>query len=53
MRTYRGKRTDVGCEVTVDGKPLPMRSDLSGNATTPYDWGYVGAGQLSLALLAT
>jgi hypothetical protein len=29
-----------------------MRSDLSGNATTPFDWGYIGGGQLSLALLA-
>lgn len=52
MKTYRGKRTDAGCAVTVDGVPLPMRSDLSGNATTPYDWGYVGSGQLSLALLS-
>ena len=51
MRTYRGERLEHGCEVTVDGKPLVMRSDLSGNATTPFDWGYVGGGQLSLALL--
>jgi hypothetical protein len=29
-----------------------MRSDLSGNATTAFDWGYAGGGQLSLALLA-
>ena len=29
-----------------------MRSDLSGNATTPFDWGYIGGGQLSLALLS-
>ena len=29
-----------------------MRSNLSGNATTAFDWGYVGTGQLSVALLA-
>ena len=52
MKTYHGERTEHGCEVTVNGSPLPMRSDLSGNATTPFDWGYIGNGQLSLALLS-
>src|SRR5437588_10637045 len=52
MKTYHGDRTQHGCVVTVDGKPLLPRSDLSGNATTAFDWGYVGGGQLSLALLA-
>jgi uncharacterized protein DUF6166 len=52
MRTYHGERTQHGCEVTVDGRPLRMRSDLSGNATTAFDWGYAGSGQLSLALLS-
>ena len=52
MRTYRGERTEQGCDVTVDGRPLRLRSDLSGNATTAFDWGYVGSGQLSLALLS-
>ena len=52
MKTYHGERTDHGCVVTVDGSPLRMRSDLSGNATTPFDWGYIGSGQLSLALLS-
>jgi hypothetical protein len=52
MKTYHGERTDRGCEVTVDGRPLGLRSDLSGNATTAFDWGYVGSGQLSLALLS-
>jgi hypothetical protein len=51
MRAYRGERTDEGCRVTVDGVPLPVRSDLSG-ATAPFDWGYVGNRQLSLALLS-
>ena len=52
MKTYRGERTERGCEVTVDGEPLRVRSNLSGNATTAFDWGYVGSGQLSMALLA-
>src|SRR5438445_4362479 len=52
MKTYHGERTEQGCEVTVDGAPLQHRSDLSGNATTAFDWGYVGAGQLSIALLS-
>jgi hypothetical protein len=51
MRVYHGIRTGEGCLVTVDGVPLPVRSDLSG-ATAPFDWGYVGNGQLSLALLS-
>ena len=51
MHVYHSKRTDEGCFVTVDREPLPARSDLSG-ATAPFDWGYVGNGQLSLALLA-
>ena len=52
MKIYQGQRTEQGCGVTVDGRPLRMRSDLSGNATTPFDWGFVGTGQLSVALLA-
>jgi Family of unknown function (DUF6166) len=52
MRTYHGERTKQGCVVTVDGRPLRMRSDLSGNATTAFDWGYIGGCQLSLALLS-
>src|SRR5690349_2027770 len=52
MKTYHGERTTHGCKVTVDGEPLRIRSNLSGNATTPFDWGYVGTGQLSLALLS-
>ncbi len=52
MKTYRGVRSQRGCEVTVDGEPLARRSDLSGNATNAFDWGFVGTGQLSLAILA-
>ena len=51
MRVYHGERTDRGCKVTVDGVPLRVRSDLSG-AAAAFDWGYVGNGQLSLALLS-
>ena len=51
MRVYHGERTDQGCKVTVDGVPLRVRSDLSG-ASAAFDWGYVGNGQLSLALLS-
>src|SRR5215207_674530 len=51
MRVYRGERTREGCHVTVDGAPLRVRSDLSGGSAA-FDWGYVGNGQLSLALLA-
>jgi hypothetical protein len=52
MKTYHGERTERGCDVTVDGRPLGLRSDLSGNATTAFDWGYAGSGQLSLAMLS-
>ena len=52
MKFYHGERTARGCEVTVDGRPLQKRSDLTGNATTPFDWGYIGSGQLSVALLS-
>jgi hypothetical protein len=52
VKTYHGERTEQGCEVTVDGAPLRACSNLSGNATTELDWGYIGNGQLSLALLS-
>ena len=52
MKTYHGVRSEQGCEVTVDGGPLQRRSDLSGNATSAFDWGFIGTGQLSLAILA-
>jgi hypothetical protein len=52
MKIYCGVRSERGCEVTVDGEPLPRRSDLSGSATSTFDWGFVGTGQLSLAMLA-
>ena len=52
MKTYHGERTEDGCEVTVDGHPLQRRADLSGNASSDFDWGFIGNGQLSMALLS-
>ena len=53
MKTYQGQRTERGCVVTVDGEPLQnYGSILSGNATTAFDWGYIGCGQLSVAALS-
>jgi hypothetical protein len=53
MRTYEGKRTDAGCEVTVDAKPLPLCLDIRNHSPTGFEWGYAGSGpaQLALALL--
>jgi hypothetical protein len=52
MKTYHGERTERGCEVTVDGHPLQRHADLSGNASSPFDWGFIGTGQLSMAILS-
>ena len=58
VRTYHGERTERGCVVTVDGRPLRPRPDLSGpesasgSGTTAFEWGDAGGVQLSLALLA-
>ena len=53
MKAYEGIRTDEGCTVTVDGRPLNMRLDLRMHADRP-EWGYAGSGpaQLALAILA-
>ena len=52
MKTYQGQRTNDKCTVTVDGQPLRPRSDLTGNATTGFEWGFISGGPLSLALLS-
>ena len=52
LRTYRGQRSEFGCEVTVDGRPLRLRSDLTGASTTTFEWGQNGNRQLALALLS-
>lgn len=53
MSTYRGKRTRYGCTVTVDGRNLPLRTDLVNHSPTGFEWGYGGSGpsQLALAIL--
>ena len=54
MKTYIGTRTDQGCAVTVNGKPLKPRCDLWNHSPTGFEWGYGGSGpaQLALAILA-
>jgi hypothetical protein len=52
MKIYHGERTTRGCEVTVDGTTLLRRADLSGNDSSPFDWGFIGTGQLALAILS-
>ena len=54
MRTYRGtRRSDQGCEVTVDGRPLDARLDLGVHSPSGFEWAYGrGAAQLAIALLA-
>lgn len=53
MKVYEGFRTEVGCAVTADGRPLNIRMDLRKHSDRP-EWGYPGGGpaQLALALLA-
>src|SRR5947208_17013535 len=58
MKSYRGTRTDQGCDVVVhkDGasRPLVPRNDLRNHSPTGFEWGYGGSGpaQLALALAA-
>ncbi len=54
MATYRGVRTETGCRVTVDDRPLKPRLDLRNHSPSGLEWGYLGSGpaQLALALLA-
>lgn len=54
MKTYRGDRTIDGLQVTVDGQPLPDRTDIKRFNATGFEWSYEGAGprQLALSILA-
>jgi hypothetical protein len=54
MKLYEGARTDDGCVVTADGRPLNLRHDLRNHSPDGAEWGYGGSGpaQLALALLA-
>ena len=53
MKIYEGERTLRGIVVTVDGNPLPPRTDLRCFNRTGFEWTYAGPGprQLALALL--
>jgi hypothetical protein len=46
VKTDHGKRTERGCEVTVDGQPLRACSNLSGNAIDTSLSAGAGAGEL-------
>lgn len=50
MKIYKGERTEGGCKVTVDGRPLNPRTDLWNHSPTGYEWGYGGSGPAQLAL---
>lgn len=54
MKIYVGQRGLEGCQVTVNGKPLPLRLDLLSLSPDGFEWGYSGGGpgQLALAILA-
>jgi hypothetical protein len=54
LNTYKGKRTEAGCIVTVNDRPLNPRFDLANKSPTGFEWGYEGSGpaQLALAMLA-
>jgi len=54
MKVYEGERGLSGAVVTVDGVPLPPRTELTRFNRTGFEWGYAGPGpkQLALALLA-
>jgi hypothetical protein len=54
MKTYRGDRTIDGIAVTVDGNPLPDRTDIKEISRDGFEWSYEGVApaQLALAILA-
>ncbi len=53
-KLYRGDRTIDGVIVTVDGEPLPERTDIRTLSRDGFEWSYEGdaPAQLALALLA-
>ncbi len=53
-KIYKGDRTIDGILVTVDGVPLPERTDIREISTDGFEWSYEGAApaQLALAMLA-
>jgi hypothetical protein len=53
-KIYQGDRTIDGLTVTVDGRPLPERTDIKAISQDGFEWSYEGEApaQLALALLA-
>jgi Family of unknown function (DUF6166) len=53
-KLYQGDRTIDGLSVTVDGKPLPERTDIKAISGDGFEWSYEGdaPAQLALAILA-
>jgi uncharacterized protein DUF6166 len=53
MKTYEGKRSIDGLQVTVDGRPLPEHYEVKQFTTWGFEWTYEGASpqQLALAIL--
>ena len=53
-KIYRGDRTIDGLSVTVDGKPLPERTEIKAISEDGFEWSYEGTApaQLALAILA-
>jgi hypothetical protein len=53
-KLYKGDRTIDGLAVTVDGKPLPERTDIKLISEDGFEWSYEGTApsQLALAILA-
>jgi hypothetical protein len=54
MKVYRGDRTIDGLVVTVNGAPLPERTDIKPLSKNGFEWSYEGPApaQLALAILA-
>ena len=53
MKTYEGKRSIDGLQVTVDGRPLPEHYEVKQFTSWGFEWTYEGASpqQLALAIL--
>lgn len=53
MKTYEGKRTIDGLQVTVDGAPLSEHYEVKRYTTYGFEWTYEGDSpkQLALAIL--
>jgi hypothetical protein len=53
-KIYQGDRTIDGLSVTVDGQPLPQRTDIKTISENGFEWSYEGEApaQLALAILA-